>query len=431
MKNNYKKSKYNIIIYANDDDGIIYNSYSGFIIKATNKNLQYLNEENFENIPENIRIIFIEKGYIVSSDFDEDRIIDELRNNYIEQPDSLFLYILPTEECNFRCEYCYERFNDIWMDKETQDSIISYVEKNIHKYKVVRVEWFGGEPLLCIDIIEYMSSKLIKICKENKVIYHSVMTTNAYLLNLENFMRLKKCRILSYQITIDGFKSTHDKQRFLKNGGETFDCIINNLKQIQKNIKTQSLDVTIRVNVSKALLPDLINFIEFLREILLFDMRFKLRLLPVGNYGGKKVEDFNHQLCDINELDEALDYCKRTDIILDEHKISMNIGGCVCYASRNDSWIIGADGKIYKCTVLLYDDRNHIGYVGVNGNFTIEQKKLSKWTARQGIHNSKCESCSYRPLCLESRCYKRTLLNQDSSCKNIENDIKNNIRLFS
>ena len=50
---------------------------------------------------------------------------------------------------------------------------------------------------------------------------HAQITTNGYLLDVETFKKLLKCNIYSYEITLDGFESDHNKNRPLKNGDPT------------------------------------------------------------------------------------------------------------------------------------------------------------------------------------------------------------------
>ena len=83
----------------------------------------------------------------------------------------LYLVIMPTEQCNFRCEYCYETHEKGKMSKKTQDALIRYVQKNIYRYTGLNVGWFGGEPLEALDVIEYLSQNFMKICKVAKKPY--------------------------------------------------------------------------------------------------------------------------------------------------------------------------------------------------------------------------------------------------------------------
>ena len=423
-----KSSKYNIFDTEDNESTVIYNTYSGNMICIDSKAYYYMKNGCFNAIEPNILNELIDGYFLVPDETDEEQMMNELRDKYIEHPKSLLLYLLPTEQCNFRCVYCYERFPNKWMSKKTQDSIIEYVRKNISRFKLLRVEWFGGEPLLALDIIEYMSNAFINICRANKVIYYSVMTTNAYFLDVDTFFRLKKCRVLSYQITVDGSREIHDKQRMLANGGGTYDRIMHNLEGIKTAVKTGTLDVTLRVNVSKRLLPHLVEVIDELKTNILSDQRFKLKLMPVGDYGGEKVRDINDQLCDVYDLKSAIDYCSKIGINMSQNQY--HIGGNSCYASRNDSWVIGADGKLYKCTVILYNDENHVGNVGDDGHFEIFQERLDKWIARGREYNAECTDCPKRPLCLESICYKRVLLKQDNTCDSLNDDILKHMRLF-
>lgn len=418
----YKKSKFNIIKSINGKQ-IMYNTYSGHAIEIDDLDMHYILDSNFINIDSSRMESYLKNGFVVDSDVNEDEIIDELRKKHIIEPDTLYLYLLPTEECNFRCVYCYEQFRHIWMSKYIQDSIIEYVRQNIKKYKHLRVEWFGGEPLLALDIIEYMSVQLINICRENGVVYYAAMTTNAYALNLNTFKKLIKCKVRSYQITIDGLKETHDKQRCLVNGNGTFDRIIKNLIDIKNNTKTNILDITLRVNVSKSILQNIYTVIDYFNEALLVDKRFNLFLKLVGDYGGDRVKNISEQLCNLSDLEDAISYCKRMKINMYENT-PLGIGGNVCYASKNSSWVIGADGKIYKCTVALYDDANHVGNVGENGQFELFEDKLKLWTGSCREHGFKCSNCASSPICLYSICYKRILREQDTGCQFIDDEIQ-------
>ena len=421
----YKRSKFNIIRSINGKQ-ILYNTYSGHIMEMNDTDMHYMLDSDLANINSEKKEGYLKQGFIVDSDVNEDDIIDELRKKYIVESETLYLYLLPTEECNFRCVYCYEQFKHVWMHKCIQDSIIEYVRQNIKKYKYLRVEWFGGEPLLALDIVEYMSAQLINICRENSVIYYAAMTTNAYTLNLNTFKKLIRCKVRSYQITIDGLKETHDRQRCLANGNGTFERIIKNLIDVKNNVKTNVLDITLRVNISKSILQNIYSVIDYYNETLLVDKRFNLFLKLVGDYGGDRVKNISEQLCDLNDLDDAIAYCKKIGINMYE-SAPLGIGENVCYASKNSSWVIGADGKIYKCTVALYDDANHVGNVEENGEFKIFEDKLKLWTGSCREHGFQCSNCANSPICLYSICYKRILRGQDTGCQFIDDEIQKHL----
>lgn len=82
--------------------------------------------------------------------------------------------------CNLRCKYCYANHgnygtSDRLMSIEIADLVCKYIGKFIPNIK--EVSFFGGEPLLNIDIIEYICERLY-----NRNIKFS-MVTNLSILN--------------------------------------------------------------------------------------------------------------------------------------------------------------------------------------------------------------------------------------------------------
>lgn len=53
--------------------------------------------------------------------------------------------------------------------------------------------------------------------------------------------KLYDLKIYKYQITLDGFAQTHDKQRVLRNGDKTFWSIVNNIIDVSGNFIKNSL----------------------------------------------------------------------------------------------------------------------------------------------------------------------------------------------
>ena len=55
------------------------------------------------------------------------------------------------------------------MSYEVQNSIISFIKDFINKgVKVIDISWYGGEPLMCLDVIESLARRIIDIIKLNK-----------------------------------------------------------------------------------------------------------------------------------------------------------------------------------------------------------------------------------------------------------------------
>ncbi|MEM0134428.1 MAG: hypothetical protein QXU18_04265 [Thermoplasmatales archaeon] len=55
------------------------------------------------------------------------------------------------------------------------------------------------------------------------------------------------------------------------------------------------------------------------------------------------------------------------------------IDNAQCYASQFNSLIVRSNGKIGKCTLALYDQRNTIGEILEDGRIKIDKDKFSWW----------------------------------------------------
>lgn len=146
---------------------------------------------------------------------------------------TISLTFLTTEQCNFRCRYCYESFEKGKMNDDIIQGVLCYLERNLFRYGGLSISWFGGEPLMALDAIEKISHRAIQLCRFAHKPYVSGITTNGYLLTLDTFRRLLACKVYSYQIIIDGIREIHDQYRILANGDGTFDVIMKNLYDIR------------------------------------------------------------------------------------------------------------------------------------------------------------------------------------------------------
>jgi uncharacterized protein len=81
-------------------------------------------------------------------------------------PDIFHLILFPTEECNFRCVYCYEDFAIGNMQPWLIDATKALLSKKIPHLKHLHLSWFGGEPLVAkkmgVFIILCHFSKMFK-----------------------------------------------------------------------------------------------------------------------------------------------------------------------------------------------------------------------------------------------------------------------------
>src|SRR5215211_2329775 len=83
----------------------------------------------------------------------------ELASSFLNE--SLHLIVLPTEQCNFRCTYCYEDFSIGRMSSEVIQGVKRLIDRRLPSLKSLSVSWFGGEPLLGRAIVEDISEHIV------------------------------------------------------------------------------------------------------------------------------------------------------------------------------------------------------------------------------------------------------------------------------
>lgn len=252
-----KLSRYNWIV-EHDNDVIAYNSFTGAMARIEPENVSTISElfslegnvdSYYNNIDTNLSKSLVHGGYVIDDGFDE-RILLKVRFNSSKYSgdgsyDSLTLVM--TRRCNFRCTYCFESetldLKDSITD-EVLDRVVEIAKKDTGK--TFSLTLYGGEPLLeyrkCIDIC--MRCK--KAVNERDADFSASLITNGYLLTPRIAEQLSENGVKSVQITVDGSRETHNRNRPLKNGEGTYDRVMENIKTCADKIK-----IAIRMNIKE------------------------------------------------------------------------------------------------------------------------------------------------------------------------------------
>jgi len=368
----------------------------------------------------------LSNGFIVEKTLNEEIVMK--KRYWDEVYDSrLGITIMPTEQCNCRCPYCYENFSKSKMNEKNLESFILFLQKNLVYYTGLNISWFGGEPLLALDVIEKISSKAIELCRLHRIMFDSSITTNGVLLTPEVMKRLLTCRVNRFQITLDGPKETHDTTRVLRNGAGTFDTIINNLLAIKK-VKTATLRINVRINVTQESMKKLPELIVFLNKNFGADRRFSFYFRPIG--------DWNSNIRSGILKDSLLSSLELVYKVLLDCSIKLNYGilyqmlmSPMCFANKKNHFVLGADGAIYKCTVYFDKEKNNIGQLQSDGQILWNEEKLAQWITDK-YNNAKCENCFLSATCHGKGCpAKKIIFDMDMGCGHEKDNIVNILKL--
>lgn len=399
----YKKSKYNVIIdKLENGNKLIYNTLKntyGIMNIETQKiydNIENFQEKDIETIKENGNFKDLVKyGYIISYEDDELMYIKFDSQYQKFKSKQCNLTIAPTLDCNMACPYCYEDKKAICMDERVQIVLYDFVKELLeyNNYKVLHVSWYGGEPLLELNIIKKISKSLIELCKKLDVEYSASIVTNGVLLDLETANILKNdCCVNRAQVTIDGLPEYHNKRRILKNGENSFDIICKNI-ELCKEIIT----IGIRINVDTNNMNNIHNLCDYFMSEKKWTDKVFFYLAPVENYtdscyfsNTNCLSDDEFAQLDLNMI-EAL-YQLNPDII--RNGLYPLRKSNYCSAVTYGSYVIDPEGYLYTCWNVVGKKDKAIGNI-IDKN--IISNEYLKWLTYEP--DKKCEECSVFPIC--------------------------------
>ena len=145
-------------------------------------------------------------------------------------------------DCNLACTYCYEggMKGRRYMSVETAGLLADVLERDhIAHGKDVVLSFYGGEPLMSLDLITSLSERLKSTCAAHKVGYSFNMVTNGTLLTPRTVEKLLPLGLTGAKVTLDGPRENHDRFRPFVSGKGSFDTIVGNVKEVCDKIKIQ------------------------------------------------------------------------------------------------------------------------------------------------------------------------------------------------
>lgn len=415
METLYKYSQFNIEVDKYKGKTYIYNTYSSNGAWVADEEITFLKNGNFINEE------LIESSILVPYEIDEvQRYLGEV-NKACHDDTHLQFTIAVTKNCNYRCFYCFERNHisniDCNMNQETMDNVIDFIIREAQKrdrLKKITIQWFGGEPLLNIDAIKYITSEL----KERYINNHTIelvglITTNGRLLTVETVNELtSNYNIKGCCITLDGLAKDYAK---IKGCTESdFYKVIENIRLNQNKI-----NIAIRLNVSNNVdaLKNVIKFIE--------DERIKVRITydHVWDTDLASEEYLESYGAFVGKSDELDKYIKTVGTTATYKIYNTNKKLACCIANQNNHFAINVDGKLSRCNERIMDAEHSIGNV-IDG---VTDNELDSRFIDNPLYD-KCYECSHLPMCLGKCAMERLIENKGINCEAVKQIHINKLR---
>ena len=255
-------SKYNIFSKIRDSENFfILNLLTGNADILSSSEAKQVDQLKQGIIPDNQEFLnqLTGKRYLLGED-EETKLYRTKYLDFIDSRDTeeIQIFFVTNYSCNFACSYCYQ---DQYinpgekLENDVTDAFFRYVETEFAGRKKY-ITLFGGEPLLSGTRQKESITYIIR--KANAAGLEISIVTNGF--TLEDYIPLlTEGKVREIQVTLDGTETFHNKRRFLKGGGGTFDKIVRGIDAcLQNKIVVNLRMVTDKENINN--LPDLAEF---------------------------------------------------------------------------------------------------------------------------------------------------------------------------
>jgi uncharacterized protein len=416
-----KPSRYNFFFQVDGDSILGYNSLTTALAELSAEEFaalqQFCAEPREDVFDANglglFRDHLLKDGFLISDEQDEFGQMGAIHGALKEQRQgTIGLTIVPTLDCNFRCTYCFSYARPERMSSRVQGALLRFVEDRLPKPGSLSVAWYGGEPTLCLDIIEDLSARLRDICERCGARYLPAdIVTNGFRLSKEVAQRLKAAGITKAQITLDGDRSTHNQRRPLKGGIGTFDRILDNVAAAR-----DILEIQIRINVDRSNAGTAVKLLDELVEH---------GLQGIATYFGH-VKPFTEACAGIasnclsdrefGELNLALTRQAIARGFAALRYPQLRLGG-VCGAEHRLVYLITPPGLLFKCWAQAsLGPENSIGTIFDDQVTPRQQENLRCFLDWNPLEDAKCKECRVLPICMGGCPYLRLNGQRGENC---------------
>jgi uncharacterized protein len=275
------------------------------------------------------------------------------------------------------------------------------IEARQRTLRRLAIDWFGGEPLLGFEAIADLAPFFQSFSAANDVKLTADITTNGYRLTPDIAGKLLDWGTRGFQVTLDGLAEDHDRKRPLKNGGSTFWTVLNNIgamKQFPHDFKFR-----LRINYDRDNVERLEPLFDLLVERIGNDPRYRIGFNAVKRWGSPNDPElpvieaqrtYWQHLLRSQAADRGLNVEGATDRLIGN-------GSMLCFATLTGGFVIGADGRVMKCTNFsaMPKDLITVGQCTTDGTLELDSHTNLKWIQPYYHYDSKCQKCFFLPAC--------------------------------
>ncbi len=163
--------------------------------------------------------------------------------------------VMLTNQCNCACSYCFEERRSERMSLQTAKDTLAFIHSG-HDPRP-GFTFFGGEPMMEFNTVIAPLVMWSKSAFQTPTRF--AMTTNGTLFTKERLDFLKENDI-SFMLSMDGGKTAQSGNRPLRNGGNSFDAVMEHIPYILKLWPRQSFRETLTQYNAGSFFDDILFF---------------------------------------------------------------------------------------------------------------------------------------------------------------------------
>lgn len=392
----YKKSKYNIII-ERPEGNFLWNTCSNAFIRLNEAGRKWLETFNGTQIDSEYFRILEKNGCLVMEELDETGkiLIEEKTVMLNTGAEVMHFTIAPGLGCNYNCPYCFEKGHDLRgvMNDETRNRTVRFIINKMQANPNLRrleIRWFGGEPLLYLDMIELMSRELMKYCRDRHVEYSAGIVTNGRYLTRECAKKLAQWKVGYVQLSMDGLGAYYEQQKGARPGD--FHAVVKNIEDTW-----DLLDITVRINIADVL-EEALKLTEYLLKEQNLDGKIRIYVAHIRDYEGRSAKEEQTAHARFLELEGRYISLFGSKGKYSPHSLSFLYPTRRCTTCKSvcgNNFCIGPKGELYRCEHHYGQKEYVVGNIWSGRFYSETEKKYLTYR-----HRSKCLDCKLFPVCL-------------------------------
>jgi uncharacterized protein len=287
------------------------------------------------------------------------------------------------------------------MSAETAVLLVETIRRErIARGQPVRLSFYGGEPLLSLDLIRAISLPLREASRKQGVPFSFSLVTNGTLLNRACAEELVTLGLSGAKITIDGPAELHNQSRPYISGCGSYEAIMRNVCDIFDIVPLQ-----LGGNYTRDNYRDFPRMLDDLLARGVDPVRVATMLFaPVTPKAGERVvTDFNSGCACSYEP-----WLMEAGVWLREETLKRGFPApkprlSTCMVELEHDLVINYEGSFYKCPAFIAYEQMRIGSLAEGITDFHESHNMNLWKTEE------CLECAYLPLCFGG-CRLLTLL---------------------